>query len=167
MIIGDTIMEPIYIDFKFLGDLNMKKLFILGIFVLSILLLTGGVFAAGYTFDGDIDPAEFSNWTMAVFPMPMDMDGVYLSILINTTTRNRHIEMVFIYWVEYYNNIIVLAYEIKDLRSESMRFFELHPISNHYGEVLGTRTGSFKERYQQNLQSELSKLIYISYEMVS
>ena len=134
-----------------------------GIFVLSILLLAGGVFASGFTFDGGVDPRVFATWWMVYPPTPFDAGGVHICLVANLTGQNSHIVVAVVYLIQTEAGVEILAYEFQDQSSESVRYFEFNPSTNNYDEVLGFGNGTFKERFDNKLDLLRSKEAYVLY----
>lgn len=128
----------------------MKKLFMgLGVLVLTIFMLVGTSFA--YTYDGDVDPAEFGNWT-PTSEMIMYEPGVGVLDLQNNTDMHPDLDVGKVYIVQMSSGSTILAYQYHSKSTDTTRYFELHPGTGKYEEVDGFDNGTFEERYVNKLQ---------------
>jgi hypothetical protein len=128
----------------------MKKLFMgFGILVLTIFMLVGASFA--YTYDGDIDPAEFRGWTPTTEPMEYE-PGVMMIELSNTTDVHPDADLGIVYLVQMQGGTTILAYQYHSKSTGKVRYFEINPVTGHYEEVSGFDNGTFRDRWEKKLQ---------------
>jgi len=126
----------------------MKKLLVLGIFVLVFMLSIGMSFGTSY--ESDIDPLVTSRWTQTSTMVSIE-PYVYIVSMLNSTSENRQYKSADIYLLATHNGLVLLAYTLYIVDGTALHY-EIDVVNDAFVRVESLESPGFVKRLEAGIE---------------